>query len=116
MRKTRDDRDVRAPGGAGRGTRGAADDAPSGRGVTEGAASGGVTEGAASGGVADGAALVELLELGAAQTGRGLAVYPLFAKTEGGPWYVTLAEAIANGQARISEVDEGGSVPNLSVV
>ncbi len=66
--------------------------------------------------MADGAALVELLELGAAQTKRGLAVFPLFAKTDGGPWYVTLAEAIGSGQARVTEVDEGGSVPNLSIV
>jgi hypothetical protein len=75
--------------------------------------------GAGTGGerrLANGAALVELLELGAAQTKRGLAVFPLFAKTDGGPWYVTLAEAIAGGQASITEVDEGGSVPNLSVV
>jgi len=84
--------------------------------VTEGAASGGAAEGAASGGVADGAALVELLELGAAQTARGLVVYPLFAKTDGGPWYMTSAEAIGDGQAYITEVDEGGSVPNLRVV
>jgi hypothetical protein len=66
--------------------------------------------------LADGAALVELLELGAAQTRRGLAVFPLSAKTDGGPWYVTLAEAIGSGQARVTEVDEGGSVPNLSIV
>lgn len=66
--------------------------------------------------LANGAALVELLELGAAQTKRGLAVFPLFAKTDGGPWYVTLAEAIARGQARVTEVDEGGAVPELSIV
>ena len=66
--------------------------------------------------LASGAAFVELLELGAAQTKRGLAVFPLIAKTNGGPWYVTLTEAIAAGQARITEVDEGGSIPNLSVV
>ena len=66
--------------------------------------------------LADGAALVELLELGAAQTRRGLAVFPLSAKTDGGPWYVTLTEAIGSGQARVTEVDEGGSVPNLSIV
>jgi hypothetical protein len=67
--------------------------------------------------LAEGAALVELLELGAAQTERGLAVFPLFAKTNGGgPWYVTLTEAIAGGQARITEVSEGGSVPDLRVV
>jgi len=67
--------------------------------------------------LAEGAALVELLELGAAQTERGLAVFPLFAKTNGGgPWYVTLTEAIAGGQARVTEVSEGGSVPDLRVV
>jgi hypothetical protein len=66
--------------------------------------------------LAKGAALVELLELGAAQTKRGLAVFPLFAKTDGGPWYVTLVEAIADGRARVTEVDQGGSVPELSVV
>lgn len=66
--------------------------------------------------LSSGAALVELLKLGPAQTSRGLAVFPLFAETRGGPWYVTLAEAIGSGQARVTEVDQGGSVPELSVV
>jgi hypothetical protein len=48
-----------------------------------------------------------------------LAVFPLHVKSaaqEGGPRYITLREALADHSARITEVSEGGSVPELSVV
>ncbi len=60
-----------------------------------------------------GTIIAEALVLGAAQTGHGLAVYPLTADTEGGPWYVTLGEALAGGTARVRETSEGGAVPDL---
>jgi len=91
-------------------------DGTGGVGPAGGAAAGGANERPGERRLANGAAFVELLELGAAQTKRGLAVFPLVATTNGGPWYVTLAEAIGSGRAKITEVDQGGSVPNLSVV
>jgi hypothetical protein len=63
------------------------------------------------------AALVEALELCERQTHGPLAVFPLRLRVAGdGPEYVTLREAIAGGQAVVTEVSEGGSVPELSLV
>ncbi|HSL95414.1 MAG TPA: DUF6569 family protein [Thermoleophilia bacterium] len=61
----------------------------------------------------NGTAITGILQLGGVQTARGLAVYPLTADTKGGPWYVTLGEALAGKQARVREVSEGGAVPEL---
>jgi hypothetical protein len=61
----------------------------------------------------NGGVISELLKLGTPQSDRGLTLYPLAADTKGGPWYVTLGEALSAGQARIGEVNEGGSVPEL---
>ncbi len=66
-----------------------------------------------------GAALVEGLRVGDRQAHGPLAVFPLRldgAAQAGGPRYVTLREAVAAGKARITEVSEGGSVPELRVV
>jgi hypothetical protein len=60
-----------------------------------------------------GTIIAELLQLGRPQTGHGLAVYPLTADTKGGPWYVTLGEALAEKLAHVREVSEGGAVPEL---
>ena len=66
-----------------------------------------------------GAALVETLHVGDRQAHGPLAVFPLYLDGEaqaGGPRYVTLREALADHRARITEVSEGGSVPELRVV
>jgi hypothetical protein len=63
----------------------------------------------------NGARLTGMLELGPVLSCGPVMVIPLSASTEGGPWYVTLGEAVATGNCRVAEVDEGGSVPNLRV-
>jgi hypothetical protein len=63
-----------------------------------------------------GAALVEALQVEEPQVYGPLAVFPLRLAENGGPGYVTLRQAIAGGQAAITEVSEGGSVPELRVV
>jgi hypothetical protein len=65
--------------------------------------------------VLGGAALVEALQLGERQAHGPLAVFPL-RLPDGGPRYITLREAIAQRRAVITEVSEGGSVPELRVV
>jgi hypothetical protein len=64
----------------------------------------------------NGAALVETLQLEDPQVQGPLAVFPLRLAENGGPRYVTLRQAIAGGQAAVTEVSEGGSVPELRVV
>lgn len=66
-----------------------------------------------------GAALVRRLRLGDRQAHGPLAVFPVFGDGEGGergPRYITLRQALADGTAVITEVGEGGSVPELQVV
>ena len=63
-----------------------------------------------------GAALVEALQVGERQAHGPLAVFPLRLQDGSGPAYVTLREAIAQQQAVVTEVSEGGSVPELRVV
>jgi len=45
-----------------------------------------------------------------------MTVIPLFFARDRGPRYIALAEAIERGSARVSEISEGGSVPNLTIV
>ena len=79
--------------------------------------------------VTDGAQLVRELRLGERQAEGPLAVFPLFANASAGaggaddaspprrrPRYITLRQALAEGRAVITEVSEGGSVPELRVV
>ena len=79
--------------------------------------------------VIDGAQLVRGLRLGERQAEGPLAVFPLFANGRGeakggedaaprrrAPRYVTLRAALAQGRAVVTEVSEGGSVPELRVV
>ncbi|MEI6451219.1 MAG: DUF6569 family protein [Actinomycetes bacterium] len=89
--------------------------------------------------VIDGAQLVQALRLGERQAEGPLAVFPLFASGDDGPGdggesaetagggehaasrrrpprYITLRQALAEGRAQITEVSEGGSVPELRVV
>jgi hypothetical protein len=56
------------------------------------------------------------IRLGEAQTFEGITLWPLFAEQAGGTAYVTLGEALEQGFVRVTEVSEGGSVPELAVV
>jgi hypothetical protein len=62
-----------------------------------------------------GGALVETLQVGERQAHGPLAVFPLRLTETEGPGYVTLREAIARGSAVVTEVSEGGSVPELRI-
>jgi hypothetical protein len=55
------------------------------------------------------------LELGAATGSADLTVFPLMAPALEEPAYDTLKEAIAAGHARVTEVSDAGSVPELRV-
>ncbi|MEI8355980.1 MAG: DUF6569 family protein [Deltaproteobacteria bacterium] len=60
--------------------------------------------------------LAEKLQLGEMKIHKELAVVPLFSTEIGGPDYITLKEALAGGGLTISEVSQGGSVPELKVI
>ncbi len=55
------------------------------------------------------------LQFGDMQVHKNLAVIPLFSAANGGPHYLTLKHAIDGHVLTISEVSEGGSVPELKV-
>ncbi len=54
--------------------------------------------------------------MGKPQTFGAMTVVPLSFPGDRGPDYRTLAEGIAGGKVRVTEVSKGGSVPNLMVV
>ena len=56
------------------------------------------------------------LEPGELQRFGNLAIIPLLATVEDGPAYLTLQEAMAQGLLTVTEVAEGGSVPELKVL
>jgi len=56
------------------------------------------------------------VELAAPACFRNLAVYPLIAPSERAPGYLLLDEALARKSARVTEVSESGSVPELLFV
>jgi hypothetical protein len=56
---------------------------------------------------------LETLTFGEAKMYRNLTVFPLLAESEGSLEYLTLADALQNGVARVAEVSTGGSVPEL---
>ncbi|MCI0330720.1 MAG: hypothetical protein L0196_07190 [candidate division Zixibacteria bacterium] len=55
------------------------------------------------------------LRFGEPRRHERLTVLPLFSDGVPGPNYVTLSQALAQGECRVTEVDEKGSVPNLKV-
>lgn len=59
---------------------------------------------------------IKALQIGAAQTVRNLTMVPLLAPREAEPFYLTLDEALANGYARVTEVSDAGTVPELRFV
>lgn len=60
--------------------------------------------------------LADRVHLGEIAVHKELAVVPLLANETGGPDYITLKQAFAVGGFAITEISEGGSVPNLKVI
>ena len=56
------------------------------------------------------------LEVGGVLTHKNMSVYPLSCPHNGGPDYLTLKEALERGLFQVTEVSEGGQVPNLKVM
>ena len=56
---------------------------------------------------------LKALSIGEAQQFRNLTAFPLLNPQAGQPDYITLSEAVGKGSARITELSEGGSVPQL---
>jgi hypothetical protein len=56
---------------------------------------------------------LKALHLGQPQIFKNLAAIPLLNPNTRRPHYITLAQALAKGSARITEISEGGSVPEL---
>jgi hypothetical protein len=54
------------------------------------------------------------VRLGAPQVHRNLAIFPLLAERDGGPAYLLLDEALERKLARVTEVSDGGAVPELA--
>ena len=59
-------------------------------------------------------ASLEGLAIGAPQVHRNLVLFPLLSATDAAGDYVLLDEALERKFARITEVSEGGSVPELA--
>lgn len=59
---------------------------------------------------------LEGVTFGEAQRHRNMAVWPIFSAVDGGPHYMTMKEAMAGGFLSVTEVSEGGAVPQLKVV
>ncbi|MEI6206744.1 MAG: DUF6569 family protein [Desulfuromonadales bacterium] len=59
--------------------------------------------------------ITERIHLGDMAVHKELAVIPLLCSEIGGPDYITLKEGFANGSVVVSEVSQGGSVPELKV-
>ena len=55
------------------------------------------------------------IKAGSIQGFMNLAVVPLIAKKEKGPDYLTMTEDLATDVLEVTEISEGGSVPNLRV-
>ena len=56
------------------------------------------------------------ITLGDPQTYKNINVFPLFSDTNHGPEYLTLKEAMESGTFFVTEVSEGGTVPELKVI
>ena len=59
---------------------------------------------------------LEGIKFGEMQTHRNVAVFPIFSETDGSPHYLTMKEAMAGGFLTVTEVSEGGPVPELKVI
>ena len=58
---------------------------------------------------------ISRLEIGSAQSYKGLSILPLTARNVGSIDYLLLGEAYESGQVSVQEVSRGGSVPDLVV-
>jgi len=58
---------------------------------------------------------IESVKLGKSQVYKNMSIVPLFALKDSGPVYLTLQEALDQQQLKITEIDKGGSVPELKV-
>jgi len=56
------------------------------------------------------------ITLGEAQNYKNITVFPLFSDTNHGPDYITLKEAMESGTFLVTEVSEGGTVPELKAI
>lgn len=56
---------------------------------------------------------LKALSLGDSQAFRNLTAFPLLNPAAGPPDYITLSQAVRDGAAQITEISEGGSVPQL---
>ena len=61
-------------------------------------------------------AFLDMLKVGRSQSHENLALFPLMAPDTGPPDYLTLEEALAEGTIRVTELTEGGSVPEIKVL
>jgi hypothetical protein len=59
---------------------------------------------------------VTRIQLGEIQTHQNLGIVPLLLPGNGGPEYLTLKEALERGALTVTEVSEGGNVPELKVI
>ncbi len=56
------------------------------------------------------------MRMGETKTFKNVTVIPLFSDTDGGPKYLTMKEAMEKGFLNVTEVSEGGTVPELKVI
>jgi hypothetical protein len=59
---------------------------------------------------------LETIKFGEAQTHRHVSVMPMLRNNGSGPVYLTMKEAIENSLLTVTEVSEGGHVPELKVI
>lgn len=62
------------------------------------------------------ASLLTSLRLGEPRVNNGIGLWPVFTESNPYPVYLTLIEALSLDGFKITEVSEGGSVPNLRVI
>src|SRR3972149_3332591 len=58
---------------------------------------------------------INSLNIGEAQSFENISVFPIFGKGDGGISFITLNEAVKRRCIEVTEVSEGGSVPDLKV-
>src|SRR3990172_9118762 len=58
---------------------------------------------------------INSLNVGKAQSFENITVFPIFGKNGEGLSFLTLNEAVKKGCIQVTEISEGGSVPNLKV-
>ena len=59
---------------------------------------------------------LDTVKLARKQDHRNMTLFPLLAPSDGEPGYLTLEEALEQRLVTVTEVDQGGSVPELKVV